>query len=129
MTDVINDELNPHWLPWTNRAFCFNVIHPASILYLGVFDFDLLGSHDPIGRVAVNVCNLQRDTVHTLKYNLYPSSNVTDRTAAGSITIRLRLEWYDPRAALLAAWKPRPNMHVNVSKEKKFSSYPVHLFW
>mmetsp|Transcript_25709 Transcript_25709/g.28797 ORF Transcript_25709/g.28797 Transcript_25709/m.28797 type:complete len:1027 (-) Transcript_25709:81-3161(-) len=120
MTDVIYDELSPHWLPWTNRAFCFNVIHPASILYLGVFDFDLVGNHDPIGRVAVNVSNLQRDTVHTLRYNLYPSSNITDREAAGSITIRIRLEWFDPRAALLAALKPRLNMHVNVSKEKSF---------
>lgn len=120
MTDVIYDELSPRWLPWTNRAFSFNVMHPASILYLGVFDFDVLGSHDPIGRVAVNVCNLQRDTIHTLNYNLYPSSNVTERKAAGSITIRLRLEWFDPRAALLATWKPRPTMHVNVKKEKTF---------
>jgi hypothetical protein len=120
MTDVIYDELNPKWLPWTNRAFCFNVIHPASILYLGMFDFDLLGNHDPIGRVAVNVSNLQRDTIHTLKYNLFPSSNITDRESAGSITIRIRLEWFDPRASLLAALKPRPTMHVNVSKEKSF---------
>jgi hypothetical protein len=120
MTDVIYDELSPRWMPWTNRAFSFNVMHPASILYLGVFDFDVLGSHDPIGRVAVNVCNLQRDTIHTLNYNLYPSSNVTERKAAGSITIRLRMKWFDPRAALLAASKPRPTMHVNVSKEKTF---------
>ena len=121
MTDVIDDELSPRWMPWTNRAFAFNVMHPASILYLGVFDFDVLGTHDPIGRVAVNVCNLQRDTIHTITYNLYPSSNVTERKAAGSITIRVRLEWFDPRAALLATLKPRPNMHVNVSKERSFT--------
>jgi len=120
MTDVIYDELSPRWLPWTKRAFSFNVMHPASVLYLGVFDFDVLGGHDPIGRVAVNVCNLQRDTIHTLSYNLYPASNVTERTAVGSVTIRLRLEWFDPRAALLAGCKPRPTMHVNVSKEKTF---------
>jgi hypothetical protein len=117
MTDVIDDELNPHWLPWTQRAFCFNMMHPASILYLAVFDFDIgIGQHDPIGRVAVNVSNLQRDTVHTLKYSLYPSSNVTDRIAGGSITIRIRIECFDERAALLAALKPRPNIHVNVTK-------------
>jgi hypothetical protein len=121
MTDVIDDELSPHWLPWTQRAFCFNMIHPASILYLAVFDFDIgMGQHDPIGRVAVNVGNLQPDTIHTLKYNLYPSSNVTDRVANGSISIRLRIECFDPRAALLAAFKPRPKMHVNVTKEKSF---------
>ncbi|KAG7365165.1 C2 domain containing protein [Nitzschia inconspicua] len=121
MTDVIDDELSPHWMPWTQRAFCFNMIHPASVLYLAAFDFDLgIGQHDAIGRVAVNICNLQRDTIHTLKYNLYPSSNITDRIAVGSITIRLRIECFDERAALLAGLKPRPNIHVNVTKEKSF---------
>ena len=119
MTDVIDDELSPHWPPWTKRAFAFNMMHPASTLYLGVFDYDLgIGDHDAIGRVAVPVCNLQRDTIHTLKYNLYPSSNVTARAANGSIVIRLRIEWYDEREALLTALKPRPKIHINVTKPK-----------
>ena len=121
MTEVIDDELSPHWLPWTQRSFCFGMMHPASILYLGVFDYDLgIGNHEALGRVAVNLCNLQRNTMYTLKYNLYPSSNVTDRTANGSITIRLRVECYDEKAALLEAIKPRPKIHVNVRKEKSF---------
>jgi C2 domain len=120
MTEVINDELSPHWLPWTQRAFCFGMMHPASILYLGVFDYDLGTSHEPIGRVAVNVSNLQRNTVHTLKYNLYPSSNVTERTPAGSITIRIRIDCSDEKAALLVALQPRPKIFVNVKKHKSF---------
>jgi hypothetical protein len=121
MTDVIDDELSPHWLPWTQRAFCFGMMHPASILYLGVFDYDLgMSDHEAIGRVAVNVSNLQRNTIYTLKYNLYPSSDITDRTANGSITIRLRVECFDEKAALLTALKPRPRIHVNVQKEKSF---------
>jgi hypothetical protein len=121
MTEVIDDELSPHWLPWSQRAFCFGMMHPASILYLGVFDYDLgIGNHDPLGRVAVNLCNLQRNTMYTLKYNLYPSSNVTDRTANGCITIRLRVECFDQKTALLEAIKPRPKIHVNVRQEKSF---------
>jgi hypothetical protein len=121
MTEVIDDELSPHWLPWTQRAFCFGMMHPASLLYLGVFDYDLgPGNHEALGRVAVNVANLQRNTVHTLKYDLYPSSNITDRTAIGTITMRLRIECFDEKAALLAALKPRPRIHVNVKKEKSF---------
>lgn len=120
MTEVIDDELSPHWLPWTQRAFCFGMMHPASILYLGVFDYDLGTSHEPIGRIAVNVSNLQRNTIHTLKYNLHPSANVTDRTAVGSITIRVRIECPDEKAALLAALKPRPKIFVNVKKHKSF---------
>jgi hypothetical protein len=121
-TPVIDDELSPHWLPWTQRAFCFGMAHPASMLYLGAFDYDLgLMDHESLGRVAVNISSLQRDTVYTLKYNLYKSSNVTDRTPSGTITIRLRIEYNDEKEALMAALRPRPTFHVNVRKEKSFS--------
>jgi hypothetical protein len=98
------------------------MMHPASSLYIGVFDFDLgnRNDHDPIGRVAVNLSNLQHNVEYTLQYNLYPSSNITDRTANGSITLRLRLECYDEKAALLAVLAPRPKINVNVRKEKTF---------
>lgn len=80
-TPVIDDELSPHWLPWTQRAFRFGIMHPASMLYLGVFDYDLgITDHETIGRVAINVSNYQRDTTYCLKFNLHKSSNVTDRT-------------------------------------------------
>merc|ERR1740124_1295124 len=102
MTDVIDDELSPHWLPWTQRAFCFGIICPTSSLYLGVFDHDLkIGDYHPIGRVAVNVSNLRRNTSYNLKYNLYPTANLIDRTAVGSIRIRIRLECLDERKCLL----------------------------
>jgi len=122
MTDVIDDELSPHWLPWTQRAFCFGIICPTSSLYLGVFDHDLkIGDYDPIGRVAVNVSNLRRNTSYNLKYNLYPSTNFIDRTAVGSIQIRIRLECLDERKFLLETLlKPRPRIHVNVKNERTF---------
>ena len=129
-TPVIDDELSPRWLPWTQRAFCINIMHPASILYLGAFDFDLgpLQEHDPLGRVAINVSNLQRNTDFTLTYNLYPSSNIIDRTSAGSVTVRIRVEYKDEKEALMACLRPRPKFHVNVSKEKslKVVRYTCH---
>lgn len=80
-TPVIDDELSPHWLPWTQRAFRLGIMHPASMLYLGVFDYDLgITDHEAIGRVAINISNYQRDTTYCLKFNLHKSSNVTDRT-------------------------------------------------
>ena len=95
-------------------------MHPASILYLGVFDFDVSSDHDPIGRVAINLSNLQYNTEYTLEYALYKSSNVTDRTANGSITIRLRMECYDEKAALLAVAARRPRININVRRQKTF---------
>ena len=124
-TDAIDDELSPHWLPWMKRAFVFGILHPASMLYLGCFDYDYAGpliesGHDAIGRVAVNIANLQRNTDYTLHYNLHTSSNVTERKAIyGTITIRLRIEMKDEKEAVLAAIRnPIPNFHVNVRKEQ-----------
>lgn len=57
---------------------------------------------------------------YTLQYDLYPSSNMTDRTANGSITLRLRIECYDEKAALLSVLAPRPKINVNVRREKTF---------
>lgn len=121
-TPVIDDELSPHWLPWTQRAFIFKMMHPASTLYLGAFDFDLgISNHQALGRVAVNISNLEKDTDYCLTYNLYPSSNVTDRTAAGTISVRIRIECTDEKEALIAALRPRPTFHINVRKEKSLS--------
>jgi hypothetical protein len=119
-TPVIDDELSPHWMPWTQRAFCIKIMHPSSLLYLGAFDFDCLGDHDPLGRVVVNLSNLQRNTEYTLTYNLYPNSHVTDRISAGQITVRIRLEYFNEREALVAGIRSRPKFHVNVEKEKSF---------
>ena len=71
--------------------------------------------------MAVKLSNLERDTDYTLSYDLYPSSNVTDRTAAGSITMWVRIEYNDQNEALLAALRPRPKFHINVRKEKSLS--------
>lgn len=34
-TDLIENTLNPRWMPWSKRAFAFRADHPSSILYLG----------------------------------------------------------------------------------------------
>ena len=80
-TDVINDTLSPRWLPWTQRAFIFNVLHPSSQIMLGVFDFDSqspLDSHDPIGRISIDVTNLRPCTDYTMTFDLYTSALVTN---------------------------------------------------
>lgn len=121
-TNVIDDELSPHWLPWTQRAFVFGMMHPASMLYLGAFDFDLgVTDHDALGRAVVNISNFQQNTDYILEYKLYPSTNVTERTSAGSIKIRLRIEFDNEKEILLAALRPRFRCHINCSKEKTLS--------
>jgi hypothetical protein len=72
-TDVIWDQLNPRWMPWTTRAFAFQVRHPSSILMLAVFDYDEapLDSHDPVGNVIINPANFECDTTYLLHYQLH----------------------------------------------------------
>jgi hypothetical protein len=72
-TDIIWDELNPRWMPWTTRAFAFQVRHPSSILMLGVFDHDEtpLDHHDTVGRVVINTANFECDTTYLLHHQLH----------------------------------------------------------
>jgi hypothetical protein len=54
----------------------FQIRHPASLLILGVFDFDTTGpllqnNHAPIGRVVIHLNHFDPDTVYTLVYPLY----------------------------------------------------------
>ncbi len=79
-TDVIDDRLSPMWMPWTKRAFCFNIRHPFSQLFISVNDFDLgPSSHDGIGRISINLNHYESNVVYTLKYKLHPAANVLAR--------------------------------------------------
>ena len=119
-TDVIDDELNPHWLPWTQRAFCFHIQHPANVLYLSVFGFKGFPLHHrPIGRVEINPIHLQNNTLYNLEYDLFGSSHTSFRESQGTIRIRVRREEDDERKYLLAALRPLPSaVHINVTKKK-----------
>jgi len=118
-TDTIDDSLCPRWLPWTNRAFIFHMMNSSSPLYLGVFDFDPgYDDHDLIGRVAIDLCNMHKDTTYVLKYDIYPTAKLTDRVKQGTLKIRLRLEVDDERQILLAALEPPPTVYVNVKTRK-----------
>lgn len=119
-TDIIDDSLFPKWMPWSKRAFIFNISHPCSELFVGVFDYDKLDEHDLIGRVAIDLCNLQPDTVYDLVYSLYPTGKTDERKGLGTLRLRLRLEIDDDREFLMAALQPPKTIYVNVETKKKY---------
>jgi len=82
-TDVIHDALDPRWMPWCTRAFCFNINHPSSILMLGVFDYDTTTEHDPVGRVVVNMANFQSNTSYLLHYAIHDDPKQEDVSLIG----------------------------------------------
>lgn len=78
-TDVISNTLSPRWMPWSHRAFAFNISHPSSDVLIGFFDHDPELSplqlvqratstlHDPIGRLVINTENFAPGTLYTLQ--------------------------------------------------------------
>jgi hypothetical protein len=123
VTDVIDDCLSPRWMPWSRRAFVFNIHHPSSPLYLGVFDYDSISleNHDTVGRITVDVSNLPSDTDCILQYDLYTSARVIKRQKYGTITFRIRLEYNDPREALLSSLELPPEVFINCKTKKEFA--------
>jgi hypothetical protein len=129
-TDVIYDTLHPRWLPWTQRAFVFDIMHPSSQLMLAVLDFDSanpMDDDDPIGRVTMDPSNLRPMTDYTMQFDLVTSSLVANRKMNGTITIRVRVEWENERKALIKSVMPVPQIYVNVSRHRDFlaSHYAV----
>jgi hypothetical protein len=121
MTDIIDDCLAPRWLPWSKRAFVFHMMHSSSALFLGVFDFDPgLDDHDLIGRVTVDLANLQKDTTYDLTYSIFPTARMTERKSNGRIRVRVRLEVDDERKMMLSTLEPPPTIYVNVKTKKEW---------
>lgn len=123
-TDVINDSLSPRWMPWSQRAFIFNIMHPSSQLMLGVFDYDgTFGNpdHDAVGRAVINISNLRPDTIYNTEYTLYERSS-DGRVARGTITLRLRVEMESRRKMILGGAKPVFNFDVSVAKKQHFKT-------
>jgi hypothetical protein len=136
-TDVIGDTIKPRWMPWSRRAFIFNISHAQSNLFLGIFDYDpprgakqlasraVASVHDPIGRIVINLGHYLPDTVYDVTFPLYYRDEDSAKSKArGSVILRLRMEWNSPREALVRAAAPPPPMYV--SCDNKINWQVVH---
>ena len=117
-TDIINGNDSPRWLPPTNRAFVFNMIHPSSQINIGVIDFkenNLDGNH-PIGRATVDL-NIAPDIEYLFTYPLYMGANINEELPKGSISIRVRMEIQYPRKLVMTSLKLPPTLSLNVDRK------------
>lgn len=121
-TDIIDDCLGPRWMPWTQRAFIFRMMHSSSKLALGVFDYDpgAYDNNDLCGRACVDISMLRPNTEYMLTYNLYENQIDDAQEAKGTITIRLRIELNDAKEFVLSNLRPPPQIHINVKESKDF---------
>jgi len=121
-SSVVHDSLYPRWVPWAHRAFKFQIKHPSSILFLGVFDYDEgpLEQHDPIGRVVIHLDKFETGTVYTLKYPLY-HGDTQEEEDRGTITLRLRIDWNDETEVIKAqSFVAPPRFMVNVKSNQSW---------
>ena len=119
-TDVIYDELSPRFMPWTQRAFVFPIKNPSSLLFIGAFDYDVLGNHDPVGRVVVDMNNFHDNTVYLLDFKLHHSIYKDDDR--GTIRIRLRIEWKDGVKHRVKIYSALPKIMINVPNDRSFKT-------
>ena len=121
-TDTIDDCLSPRWMPWTQRAFIFRMMHVSSNLHVAIFDYDpgFASDHDICGRVSIDLANFLPDTEYLLKYNLYENSVSHDREPKGTITLRLRMSLKPEKELILSYLQPPPEFYVNVKGPKDF---------
>ena len=125
-TDVVNDCLSPRWMPWTQRAFVFNVMHPSSQFYIAAMDYNEVvpgnqSQCDKLGRCIVNPTNVRPNTMYTIRMSLFTSDD-TDRQITGKIVIRLRYESSDERQLLLSAFQFRNHYDVSTNRKTDFAT-------
>ena len=120
-TEVIDDSCSPMWMPWSSRAFVFELNHPSTAIYVGVADYDLGPlEHECIGRAAIDMEKLFPNTMYTLTYRLCESNNLIERgdEDLGTITVRLRIEVDDERRFLAAGRTAPQRQWVNSQQWK-----------
>jgi hypothetical protein len=132
-TDVIGDSYSPRWMPWSRRAFAFNIDHPSSDLQIAIFDYDpelspiqlvsraAADLHDPVGRIQIHTSNFLANTVYTLKYDIFYGELAKERVKTrGTVTVRMRMNWTARKKALIASVMPPAPTYVSVARRVDF---------
>lgn len=123
-------------MPWTYRAFKFQMAHPSTDVMLGIFDRDsaydpaqlvarvahVSNLHDAAGRVVIELSKLQPNTTYLLKYPIYYGETKEQRQESrGTVTVRLRMDFPSVRKALLAALSPPKNNVIALRSKSHWS--------
>eukprot|EP00727_Mastigamoeba_balamuthi_P012865 m51a1_g8200 hypothetical protein (303) ;mRNA; r:21291-22799 len=101
-TAVKKKTLNPSW----NETFEFDFNFKLKALRFKVFDHDMVGSDDLIGKCAVSVCVVYDGQEHDIWVPLATSHDGV-RKLKGDLHLKLRAQWRLP-VAPVGVWLPIP---------------------
>ena len=128
-TDVIKDRKSPRFLPWTRRAFKFNINHISSNLFIGCFDHDMGDNpDDPIGRLNIPLGRFVPNTTYNLSYKLYDTDQVSNRSPRGTIHLRMRIEHTNHRGIFFNALQSpssKYTIHFDNKQNYRHAEYAV----
>ena len=106
-TAYISNDRNPAWGVESPRAFRFPVTCPYSLLHVAFADEDR-NKDDPIGRVVIDLGQLNQRTVYDSWYPLQFGHLKRHARKLGVARLRLSLVWRSDRVRLMSFLMPMP---------------------
>eukprot|EP00727_Mastigamoeba_balamuthi_P009618 m51a1_g5279 putative tellurium resistance protein TerZ (401) ;mRNA; f:170873-173925 len=115
--------LNPVW----NETFEFDFNYKLQGLHFHVFDHDMVGSDDLIGKCSVSLCVLYDGQEHDMWVPMYLSKGGV-RKMHGDLHLKLRAQWRLPIAPV-GVWLPipAPNFTLGLGWDFSKKKPPVDL--
>lgn len=127
-SEVVKDCASPRFMPWTRRAFMFNITYSTSSLYLGVHDYNKRLSDTRSGRVTIDLDKFRPNTEYLLYYDLNQSARFYPRSFRGTIKLRMSIEWHNQRELFyneFQSFSHRFSCDFDSSKKMKIASFAV----
>lgn len=121
-TDMIQSCKKPRWMPWSRRSFILPIVHPRSPVILGIFHHEKIGYDRPVGRVVIDLAKLKNHVEYFLTFRLHSDPILRQKKPAGTVTLRVRLEWKEEIDLMSQTLASAPRFIVNVDTEKEFKT-------
>jgi C2 domain/Domain found in Dishevelled, Egl-10, and Pleckstrin (DEP) len=102
-TDVVQESANPLWSSTMRRACIFPIFQAYARLFVGIFDADSDADRDDFaGRVVIDLARLRPNSEYDVVLPLRQSAHVYMKRPRGTIRLRLAVDWYSERNAILS---------------------------